>query len=78
MGLIDETETEVYEDPNITSTGTELSDHEIIGSKQEGGSLERTVIEFILDPDKDYLVRYENNSTSEMTNGGFELFWYEP
>lgn len=58
------------------SLSTELEYHRVVGAKQTGGSVGEARIEFDLNHNTNYLLRFTNVGAGA-SPGGLFLFWYE-
>ena len=66
----------LHETPTITDDGEEIEYSLIAGGKHTGGTAESITVEWILQPDQNYLLRYINNS-GQSSLVGFHIFFYE-
>ncbi len=66
----------IFSSPTVTDVGTILQYNFMSGSFFSGGSTESLIIEWILKPNTNYLIRYTNNSigTSDLSHS---VIWYE-
>lgn len=63
--------------PTIDTTGELLYIEGIAGDRSAGGTANLDYIEYILKPDTDYLMRFNNLSTADTQICVFNAVWYE-